>query len=367
MLWLKNMVRESVRSIQDNTDGDRSHREKGTKPSFIFPMSPFINRVLPLQSAARSETPLTESAPTTAEGAFLSLKKILGRHYGLSFSEVILGYSTIDILRTLFMCVLNPNDEVLTSFPGRKDLPQLIKSFGARTIEIPLASDLSEELQLFSKFLSEKTRLVFISNPHFPTGTLSYRDELLSFIREMENCQVLIVIDESFSDFSEPSLTIPGNELFRLAGNVSVIRTILALEDPPVAYGFFPRIISENLEKIGKLSPSSFNDLSRAIQILKDERTYMECIATVKAERERLVHRLEMMGVRTLPSQANYLLLSLPEQAEKVYLSLYNDEITVINGQEHHLPGYLITTVGTSERNERFLASIKKVLMDIDT
>lgn len=367
MLWLKNMVRESIRSIEDIAKGDTPYREKDPGSPLIFPMSPFTNRVLPLQTSERAEAPLATSAPTGAEGAFLALKKILGRQYGLSFSEVILGNSTLDIMRTLFMCVLNQNEEVLTSFPGRTDLPKLVQAFSARTVEIPLASDLSEELQLFPKFLTEKTRLIFISNPHFPTGTLSYRDELLSFIREMENRQVLIVIDESFSDFSEPSLTIPGNELFRMAGNVSVIRTILALEDPPVAYGFFPRIVAENLEKIGTLFPPSFNDLTRAIDILRDEKSYLDCIEGVKAERERLVHRLEMMGVRTLPSQANYLLLSLAEQAEKVHVSLYNDEIKVINGKEHQLPGYLITPVGTSESNERFLAAMKKVLMDIDT
>nr|HPI98631.1 hypothetical protein [Synergistales bacterium] len=178
MLWLKNMVRESIQTLQDNPKSNKSSREKDSGVPFTSPMSPFINRVIPLLSPETSETLFPEAPPTNTEGAFIAIKKILGRHYGLSFSEVVLGYSSLDIMRTLFMCVLNPGDEVLTSFPGRKDLLKLVKTFSALTVEIPLASDLSEELQLFPKFLTDKTRLIFLSNPHFPTGTLSYRDEL---------------------------------------------------------------------------------------------------------------------------------------------------------------------------------------------
>lgn len=367
MFWLKDLVREKVRNLEeDNTIGERSLTDTGYGPSSAISMAAFMNQLSSLEEAGKVQVHRAETELQTLDQATGKLKQTLGRRFGLSSSEIVLGSSTLDILRNLFLCTLEKNDEVLCSYPGRKDLPYLVKVFGAQIMDIPLASDLSEELHLFSKFLSERTKIVFISNPHFPTGTISKREELLSFIREMGNHRVLTILDESFSDFLDPTITVPGHELFRQAGNLVVLRTILALDIPCLAFGFFPRALAGIYDRIAHLFPLSSRDILDSSRIINNERIYLKYVDDLREERKRLAHRLEMMGCKTLSSHASFLLVKLKDHAEKTYRSLYNDGISIINGKDFQLSGHLIIPVRSSEQNERFLVALKKVLKDVD-
>jgi histidinol-phosphate aminotransferase len=87
-------------------------------------------------------------------------------------------------------------------------------------------------------------------------------------------------------------------------------------------------------------------------------------VATLIAERGRLLASLARLPVTTWPSQANFILWRpLRHDAKAVWQGLVDRSVLVRDCSSWpRLPGCLRVTVGTPEENGRFLAAVREVL-----
>jgi histidinol-phosphate aminotransferase len=95
-----------------------------------------------------------------------------------------------------------------------------------------------------------------------------------------------------------------------------------------------------------------------AIAALEDTAHWAETRRLVIEERERLTRELARRGYTTAPSQANFLLVKIGDDARATRERLFQAGILVRDGDAVGFPGHLRISVGTPEANARLLAAL---------
>ena len=110
--------------------------------------------------------------------------------------------------------------EAIVPTPAFEMYSVFVKAAGGRVVSIPPRPGFAFQLEDVCEAISDRTRIIFLTNPNNPTGQLIPRDA----IREIVRCappEVTIVIDEAYYDFcGETFLTELGGQ-----ANVVIGRT----------------------------------------------------------------------------------------------------------------------------------------------
>ena len=77
---------------------------------------------------------------------------------------------------------------------------------------------------------------------------------------------------------------------------------------------------------------------------------------------ERLRAALEALGLRVLPSQANFLAIGFGRDAAPIHQALLERGVIVRPLASYALPQFLRVTVGTPSENDRFVSTLRDVL-----
>lgn len=99
-----------------------------------------------------------------------------------------------------FIC---PGDEVLVpdpSYPSNFLNPQLL---GGQAVPVPLNAQEGYQLDIaeFEKRLTPKTKMVLISHPNNPTGTVFRQENLEALCRFVRENDLMLVCDQAFEDY----------------------------------------------------------------------------------------------------------------------------------------------------------------------
>jgi len=210
---------------------------------------------------------------------------------------------------------------------------------------------------------------VFLGHPNNPTGRL-VPDETVRRVREGA---ATLLLDEAFIDFlpdgEERSLVREAAESERLVVFRSMTKFYAI---PGIRLGFVvahPRTIA----MLRELQPPwSVNFLAQRIgEALLDETDYAERTrAWLQEERPWLVRRLETLGVRVAPGEANYLLGELPQSAGATVRELQDrlGRRGILIRDASQFPGlnerYFRIAVRLRPDNERFLRELEQALSE---
>ena len=159
----------------------------------------------------------------------------------------------------------------------------------------------------------EEADCVVLDNPNNPTGTLDSPETITTLARRWR----LLVIDESFIDFVASESASLADE--RDVPGLIVVRSLTklwSLAGIRAGYLLAPAEIVEQLA--AHRQPWSVNTLACAAltTCATDRDTPKRVTAEVAFAREELAQALQLLpGVRVWPSQANFLLLRVPDGA----------------------------------------------------
>jgi histidinol-phosphate aminotransferase len=118
-----------------------------------------------------------------------------------------------------------------------------------------------------------------------------------------------------------------------------------------------------NVEFLHKAqSPYSVNALAAiAARAAVEDQAYVEAyVAEALAARELLCVGLEKLGIRYVPSSANFVLGHFGERAIEVRDALRGQEI-LVRDRSYEAPGCVRITAGTREQTRRLLAALEEI------
>jgi histidinol-phosphate aminotransferase len=206
----------------------------------------------------------------------------------------------------------------------------------------------------------QRPSIVFLCSPNNPTGLSEDASTVSSIVAAADG---LVVVDEAYGQFASWSA------LGLVAADVPlvVVRTYSktwSMAGLRLGYLIGPPAVVKALERVAL--PYHLDALKQAAGCLALQFSAQmeQRVASVVAERARLVAALSRMPVQVWPSQANFVLWRpLEHSGQEVWQGLVERSVLVRDTSSWpELEGSLRTTVGTPDENDRFLSALGEVL-----
>jgi len=122
--------------------------------------------------------------------------------YGTSVdpdTEITITSGATQAIFTAIATFIQPGDEVIIFEPAYDSYRPSIEVFGGFPIVYQLeAPDYSINWDVFSKLITQRTRMIIINTPHNPTGTTLKRIDLLKLQQITDGSEILILSDEVY-------------------------------------------------------------------------------------------------------------------------------------------------------------------------
>lgn len=278
-------------------------------------------------------------------------------HTRLTESNVWAANGSNEIIQSLFLAF--GGESALGFTPSYSMHPLIAQVTGTPWINGVRNPDFTLDVEKACQQIRDsKFTMVFITTPNNPTGTAVPLRDIQILADVVAETAGLLVVDEAYAEFSsEPSAVT----LLDKYPNLVVIRTMskaFAFAGARVGY------LAANHQVINALQlvrlPYHLGAVTQAIALvaLAHSDQLLGTVATLVADRERMVWDLKTLGVEVIPSNANFLLFSVPSSQE-VWRSLLDQGVLV---RDVGLSGYLRVTIGNAAENQRFINALATTL-----
>jgi histidinol-phosphate aminotransferase len=339
---------------------EETARELGVHRDEIIKLASNENPLGPSPKALAAMRGSLAGANLYPDGGGYYLREALAAKLGISRDHLILGAGSNEIIEFLGHAFLDRGDEIVTSQHAFVVYKLVAAVFGARTLEVP-SPDFRHDLDRIAATITPKTRLIFIANPNNPTGTLASQDELDRFVERVPP-RIVVVFDEAYYEYlDDPPDTL---RFIRAGRNVVTLRTfskIQGLASLRVGYGIARPELIQVLHKTRQ--PFNVSGLAQAAALasLEDDEHRSETKRITDEGRDYLQNEFSAMGLRFVPSAANFVLVNVGSGA-KIFRALLERRIIVRALKGYDLAAWLRISIGTMEQNRRCIAALKEIL-----
>jgi histidinol-phosphate aminotransferase len=234
-------------------------------------------------------------------------------------------------------------------------------ALGGRLTTVPLGSAFEYPWDELRAAVTANARIVFVTNPHNPTGQPLALDDLRRLARDVS--PVLLFVDEAYADFSGESL-IDANALSS-SPNLLIGRTFAK------SYGLAGlragAVIAhpETLQPLRQVVPPySLNAYATAaLPVALEDREYCEWyVAQARESRAMLTETCVRLGLRTWPSAANFMLVHAGTRAGALVDALAARDIFVRDrSSDPGCEGCIRITTGIVDDTRRLVTALEEV------
>jgi len=293
------------------------------------------------------------------DGGAYYLKQALSRKLGVKPEEVIVGNGSNELIDIAVKTFMKSGDEAVMAWPSFVVYPMAVQAQGCAGVKVPLR-EFRHDLEAMADAVTERTRMLFIANPNNPTGTINTQDELDALMDRLPR-DIVVVLDEAYHEYVSDERYAESMKHFRAGKNVLILRTfskIYGLAGLRIGYGVAGAGIVEEMNKIREPFNTSSLAQAAALAALEDA-GHVERSRRLNLEgRQYLCGALESMGIKYVPSEANFLYLPTKGNAVELYEALLHEGVIV----RPMGPDALRVTIGLPGENRRFMDVLGKVM-----
>jgi histidinol-phosphate aminotransferase len=304
------------------------------------------------------------------DGSGYSLRHALAARHGVAAGQITLGNGSNDVLVMLAEAFLTPRTEAVHSEYAFLVYDLAIRGTGATARVAPAlppgveSQPYGHDLGAMRALIGPRTRLVFIANPNNPTGTWLEAGALRAFLESVPPT-VVVVVDEAYAEYVEGIDYPPTLSWLETFPNLVVTRTfskIHALAGLRVGYAVSHPQVAELLNRVRQ--PFNVNSVGQAAALacLEDDEHLLRSRAVNRDGLAVIGRGLAALGVRTVPSVANFVLAELDRPAGPVYERLLRAGVIVRPVANYGLPGHLRISIGTAPQVVRLLEAMEGAL-----
>ncbi|MDR2018655.1 MAG: histidinol-phosphate transaminase [Syntrophobacterales bacterium] len=292
-----------------------------------------------------------------------NLKRSIAEFYKVRPDQVVLGDGSDELIEMILRALkYKEKSKVIISNPSFPFYAIASAIYGYEVEKVPLV-DMKIDLPSIKKAIDKRTRVIFLNNPLNPTGTAFEEESFRIFCHDLPS-DILIVVDEAYAEFSE-NPKFP--DTFSYIGNhqVLVLRTFskaYALAGLRVGYGVGEAPLVSYLERTRQ--PFSVNELALiGAKAALEDRGYLAKILMNNRKGKEFLHKaLQGLSLECVPTEANFILFKIGDQAESTVKRLFEEKILVRWMGAYTLPGYVRVSIGTPEENTRFIETLSRIL-----
>lgn len=275
------------------------------------------------------------------------LREAIGAVHGLDPAQIICGVGSDEVLQFVVHAYAGAGDEVIHTEHGFSMYPILARMVGATPVKVP-EQDRRVDVDAILAACTERTRIVFLTNPGNPTATMIPEAEVARLADGLPP-GVLLVIDGAYTEFVE--VFDGGAGIVAAREHVIMTRTfskIYGLGGMRVGWGYAPRSIIDVLNRVRQPFNLSGTALAAAEAAVRDRDYVAFCQRENARLRARLAEALADAGVASDPSCTNFILARFGsrQEAEACDTALQARGLIVRRVAGYGLPDALRITVG---------------------
>ncbi len=291
------------------------------------------------------------------------LRAAVSEHLGVAEDSLIFGNGSDDIIHLLGLTYLEPGDEVVTSWPSfvRYEAAAILN--GAPCHNVPL-KDWTYDLEAMADRMNDHTRLVFISNPNNPTGTSVTTSQVRNFMDRVPD-RTIVAFDEAYFEFVDRPDFPDSLEYLRDGRNVVILRTYskaYGLAGLRLGYGIgLPETIGY-LDRVRE--PFNVSRIAQAAgaAALRDTDFLRRTVEMNRAGKAYLYEQVDRLDLQFCPTDGNFIWIDVLRDCRTVFDGLLKRGVIVRTGDIFGAPTHIRVTIGTANRNERFIDALTEVL-----
>ncbi len=292
---------------------------------------------------------------------------MLAYHPGIKAQNILYGSGSGEILHlagTAFL--IDPGKKVIGVEPTYNDVYSQATNIKAESIRIPLLKDYNQDIPAIIKAVKRHYRdvgLVYICNPNNPTGMILPKSDIQQLVDNIPE-DIPILIDEAYHHFvdntayeSAVPYVIEGRSVivartFSKIGGLAAMRLGYALARPDL------------LAEMRRFQSGSINVAVRfaGATVLKDTDTAAKVKRLNTEIRNKTMAELKSLGYESLPSDANFFMLSVKREVQGVIEDFRKKNI-IVGRPFPPMTQHLRVSVGTTEEMSKFMAAFKEIFV----
>lgn len=290
---------------------------------------------------------------------------LVAKDFGVKQDYITVGNGAAELIKVLSEQILGKVGVIRPTFeeyPNRL-MPEQVVVYQTDAPDFSYTAD-----DLMTYFADKNIWSLVLINPDNPSGNyIPYKDCL----RLAEWCQqrdIILILDESFIDFSTEHPTFLCNDLLQRFDHLVVIKSISkSYGVPGLRLGILATANPSLMTHIRHTTPiwniNSFAEFF--LQILgKYEQAYQQALDDFREERTRFVARLQTIPyLRILPSEANYVLCEVlpPHTPRELAVQLLKQHNILIKDCSTKCHGnYIRLAVRNTEDNDLLLNALRQ-------
>ena len=294
----------------------------------------------------------------------LHLTEQIATYEHVPVEQVILG-EILGFLGVYLGSKGGPGGEFIYSTPGYLALIDAAARVGGVGVPVPLNAQYQNDLPALSAKVNQRTRAIYLVNPHNPTGTVNDGEGFKRFLRNISQNTVTIV-DEAYLEYTADFSSRSAVSLVRDGASVMVFRTfdkIHALAGLPIGYVLAPRALADALRKQGAGDAESLGRLNivAASAALRDTAQVERTQKAVAHERRIWLPILHDLNLRHAEPNANFVFFNAGMPQPKLAAAMLSQGIDI--GRAHPpYANWARITIGLPEENHRAQAALRHAL-----
>src|SRR5262247_1929028 len=300
------------------------------------------------------------------DGTGFYLREALARRHGVTADHLILGNGSNELIELIARAFMRPGDEAVIPHPSFVVYPMIVQAVGGIRVVVTL-KDHRLDLEAMARAITPMTKMVFIANPNNPTATLVTAEEVAAFMARVPD-KVIVVFDEAYFEFAQGPDFPDTLQYMRQGRKVAILRTFskaASLAGLRVGYAMADPDCVSLLNRIR--APFNVNSLAQvaALAALEDDSHILECLRMNEAGRHFLCDEFTAMGIKYVPSRANFILVDVGRSGSDIFQRLLKEGVIVRPMSSFGMETTLRVTIGTPEENRRLVKALKKVLGEV--
>jgi threonine-phosphate decarboxylase len=288
--------------------------------------------------------------------------------HGVDETNIILGNGSIELIYMIaevFPCSF----KAVIPVPSFTEYEKAVLRVHGEAVFVQLPRDFSLETESVKKAVTGDTRILFICNPHSPSGTLYNKEAILDLVDFCHKRDIITSVDENYIEFAPKGqdATMVGH--VKEYENLFVIRSVTKFYGMPgirFGYGIAAGSLIDTLQTVRQ--PWSINTLASyaTLAAFNDVEFIENTKRTIAKEKGVFAKMLsDIGGLHVFPSETNFLLVKIlnPEFTSTKLKDLMAKKGILIRDCSTFVgldDSYFRVTVRSAEENLKLVNALKE-------
>jgi histidinol-phosphate aminotransferase len=296
------------------------------------------------------------------DGGCYYLKQALAKKLGVPVEQVLPVNGSNEAIELLAHAFLRAGTGIVMAECAFVVYRLIAEVFRASVATAPMKA-FTHDLGAMLEAVTPETRIVFISNPNNPTGTMVGQKDIDDFMAKVPD-HVVVCFDEAYIELLQPDLKPDVLKYVRDGRHVVLLRTLsksYGLAGLRIGYAVAPEECIDLMNKMRQ--PFNVNAVAAAAAVaaLGDEAHLERTREMTKQGLKYFEQEFRRLGLDYVPAVANFMLVDVGG-GRRVFEAMQKEGVIVRAMDCYNLPNHVRITVGTYGENELCIEVLERVM-----